>query len=166
MEQIKVGKKKAIYPIRGISYVSPKKRNGWRDQFFSTDDLPKKLTAVMIGKENIEGEWYEKYTLQNPIFIFETFGALGWVNFQKELENIMQIFEAKTRLGKKIEKVRSIAVEDINLLTNVTVDDERGLLFSNKRSITNTNCSELGKTIKISKAYSPQSYVKKKKSLE
>ena len=108
------------------SYVSPGERNGYKDQSFSSKDV--KVRWQVIGIEEVEQEKCLKLIAKQPIYEFEEFvlkGAAGYVYGIEELNKISELFGR----GRGALKGKSIAIEDVNQLLGVEVDENRRIIY-------------------------------------
>ena len=126
-KKLKIGKTEVvIYPENGHTYVIPKDISGLRyDKQFSSSNLPRELTAVCIGREEIKGVLHDKYILKEiPKELKELwlYGEPGYSNLSVILDSVAGILRGETEDGRRIKYVRSMIVEDINKLFNITVD--------------------------------------------
>ena len=126
-KKLKIGKTEVvIYPEKEHTYVIPKDISGMHfNQQFSSSNLPRELTAVCIGIEEIKGVLHDKYILKEIPKELEKLslrGEPGFINQSTILDSVAGILSGKTEDGRKIKYVRSVIVEDINKLFNVIVD--------------------------------------------
>ena len=105
------------------TYLSPKGRNGYDDQTFSTKDVNIKWQA--IGVEEISGEKCLKLIAQQPIFQLRLDGARACVYGIEEMNAMSRLFA--TGIGAL--KGRSITIEDVNQLLDVVVDEKEKKVY-------------------------------------
>ena len=126
-KKLEIGKTEiVIYPEGGHKYLVPKDISGMHyDQQFSSSNLPRELTAVYIGEETIKGVLHDKYILKEipeELEELELRGESGFINQSAVLDSVAGILRGKAKDGRQIKYLRSIIVEDINKLFNITVD--------------------------------------------
>ena len=105
------------------SYLSPEGRNGHNDQSFSTKNVEMKWQA--IGVEDIEGEKCLKLISETPVFELFLKGAMGYAYGIEEMNVISRLFA--TGIGAL--KGKSIAIEDVNQLLDVVVDEKEKKVY-------------------------------------
>lgn len=129
MEKLEIGKTEiVIYPEKGLTYLSPKDRNGIIDQEFNSSNLPKTLKALYMGKEKVKGILYEKYilkTIPGELKEFLVKGESGFVNLSRELNSVAGILQGKAKDGRKIRYVRSMDIKDVNKLFKIIIKNKK-----------------------------------------
>lgn len=137
------------------TYLSPKGRNGYDDQTFSTKDVNIKWQA--IGVEEISGEKCLKLIAQQPIFQLRLDGARACVYGIEEMNAMSRLFA--TGIGAL--KGRSITIEDVNQLLDVVVDEKEKKVYQvgNANDINLSFGSFLQSYYLIGKQYMPESFL-------
>ena len=113
------------------SYLSPKERNGYDDQSFSTKDVEMKWQAIGVEKKCL------KLLAKRPVLKLCLQGARGCVYGMEELNAISRLFA--TGIGALEGK--SITIEDVNQLLDVIVDEKEKRVYQIGR-VANINATE------------------------
>lgn len=119
------------------SYLSPKGRNGYDDQSFSTKDVEMKWQA--IGVEEISGEKCLKLIARKTIYEFFLRGAEGCVYGTEELNKISKLFAT----GRGALRGKSITMEDVNQLLDVVVDENTRMVYQVGRNVNTRNINQI-----------------------
>ena len=112
-----IGKEFSIPIKKGRTYTSPKEMNGYRDQTFSSDTMPKEIVAKCVGvtKYSPDGIVHPVVVGQeNLIEEFRMQGFIGYQNGPDELNLLCKIFGANDGM----KEIRSINQSD---LKNISV---------------------------------------------
>ncbi len=144
------------------TYLSPLKKNGFRDQTFSTKGIELKWQA--IGVEQMSGERCLKLIAKDPVFKFIMGGARGFVNGAEELNKISQLF-----MREEISlEGRSLTIEDVNQLLDVEVNKAERRVYQKgyfSDDINKNKCfMQLCEPLHKEKYYDPESFLEKKYS--
>ena len=161
-KKLEIGKTEiVIYPEGGHKYVSENIMNGTNKyQYFNSSRLPKKLMAVYIGKETIEGVLHDKYILKEipeELKELRLKGEDGYKNLSAILDSVAKILRGKSEDGREIKYARSVTDEDINKLFNIIVDFENKKVYQEGigRNINKEN--SFGNSLKINSNFSKRS---------
>ena len=160
-KKLEIGKTEiVIYPERGHSCVISERISGSSSgygQRFSSSKLPEKLIAVYIGREIIEGEFYDKYILKEIPEELERLrleGEAGFKNQSAILDSVAEILRAETEDGKQIKYVRSVTDEDINKLFNILVDFENKKVYQEEIDKDINVIESFGNSLRINSHFS------------
>ena len=158
-EVIKIGDE-IPYRHSEKTYLSPKEKNGYCDQTFSTTTKGIEVKWQAIGVEQFSGERCLKLIAKDPVFELKIAGAKGYLYGVEELNKISQLFVAE----KIAQGGRSITIEDVNQLLDVEVDKNERRVYQKGYSSDdiNTRKSFLKLCRPIGKYYNPESFLEKK----
>lgn len=125
-----------LIPIqRGTEYTSLEDRNGYRNQFFSSNDMPKNIVAKCFGvtKYSADDKIHPVlYSMENMIEKFWLQGFTGYQYGPDELNLICKIFARNVG----IREIRSIIDADIlTILDTYEFDETKFWLASRKANL-------------------------------
>lgn len=129
-----IGQRFSIPIPRDREYTSPKERNGYEDQTFSSNDMPEAIEAECFGitKYSADGKMHPVcLASQNLIDKFWLQGIDGFSNGPDELNLICKV------LGRQdgLMDVRSVNWEDTSIISREKLADWEGWLASRTTSV-------------------------------
>ena len=126
-------------------------------QYFNSSRLPKKLMAVYIGKETIEGVLHDKYILKEipeELKDLRLKGEDGYKNLSAILDSVAKILRGKSEDGREIKYARSVTAEDINKIFNIVVDFEGKKVYQDEIGKNINERKSFGNSLEINSSFS------------
>lgn len=130
-----IGKEFLIPIKRDVEYTSPERRNGYRNQIFSSNDMPEVIAAKCFGVTmySADGKIHPVlYSLENMIDKFWLRGFIGYQYGPDELNLLCRIFSR----NEGLRNIRSINDADIlTIMDTEEIDDAKFWTASRKANL-------------------------------